>query len=741
MASRGSRRPDSCRGPSPSALSSSAEWMLATRRRRLPPCSCTFISPGLVRFSVPASGWSPQNVSIRGPRRKSSGRSPEAEPSAACSVACWPSASPSCSTSAPCCPCWRFSISYAPGRSAAWPPTSPAQSEEFSPELTPESAWSGVRVLAETPYLRHLALLVLLGTTSAALIDYVFKVQAVAALRNGRESPAILCHLLRRDEPRHRCRADLDRPIGVERLGLAFTSATPSIALFAGGLGALVAPGLRKRALWRGRGIGVPQLVVPVGLRGVLHADTGRRKARREIDHRRWLRPHGRRRWRRRHPLHPAACAGACSTPRSSRLTLVCSAAAMVVASRLNRGYVLTLERNLRDRALELDLSDVRRSDDANTIDAQHGVEIATRRRSSGRWADGPRPRRNPQHCESSGAVDPDIQAIMSLRSRDRDRVARRASPERRPQGRADSARHPVARLGSRGRRRDPCAAQSGSEARRAPSADALLDPYEDFAVRRRIPRVMAVCRTQRAVDSLLLGLEDIRFEVRFQCGRSLAAIAAKQPDLRIDAARVFDVVLKEVAVGRPVWEGRHLLDRLEDGESGPLVDDFIKSRASQSLAHVFTMLSLVLPAEPLQIALRGLYVDDQNLRGTALEYLESVLPPIDSRSALAVSRGSPSGRQNRRAPGKKILADLVRSNHSIMLNLEELNSTSRRTEMTAMADTKATHRSARTDACTPDGRRRPMARAPSQRSDHRAGPTACAVQPHRQWCSGRPAW
>ena len=44
-------------------------------------------------------------------------------------------------------------------------PTSQPQSEEFSPELTPEPAWSGVRVLAETPYLRHLALLVLLGTT------------------------------------------------------------------------------------------------------------------------------------------------------------------------------------------------------------------------------------------------------------------------------------------------------------------------------------------------------------------------------------------------------------------------------------------------------------------------------------------------------------------------------------------------------------------------------------------------
>ena len=88
-------------------------------------------------------------------------------------------------------------------------------------------------------------------------------------------------------------------------------------------------------------------------------------------------------------------------------------------------------------------------------------------------------------------------------------------------------------------------------------------------------------------------------------------------------------MVQKEVAVGRPVWEGRRLLDRLDDSEPTTFVDEFIRSRANQSLAHVFTMLSLVLPPEPLQIALRGLHAGDENLRGTALEYLESVLPPM----------------------------------------------------------------------------------------------------------------
>ncbi len=97
-----------------------------------------------------------------------------------------------------------------------------------------------------------------------------------------------------------------------------------------------------------------------------------------------------------------------------------------------------------------------------------------------------------------------------------------------------------------------------------------------------------------------------------------------------------------------------------------------MRNRAGQSLAHVFTLLSLVLPREPLQIAFRSLYTDDQQLQGTALEYLEGVLPPpIRERLWPFLEDRGPASRRAR--PRDEILADLLRSNHSIMLNLEEL--------------------------------------------------------------------
>src|SRR6185295_6666931 len=126
---------------------------------------------------------------------------------------------------------------------------------------------------------------------------------------------------------------------------------------------------------------------------------------------------------------------------------------------------------------------------------------------------------------------------------------------------------------------------------------------------------------------------------------------------------RIYAVVLREVAVGHPVWESKRLLDGFVS--ESPL-DAFVRDRAGQSLAHVFTLLSLVLPREPLQIAFRSLHAGDRYLRGTALEYLEGVLPPAIRQPLwpfLVYRRTKPGSRSQ-----DEIIADLLRSSDSITL-------------------------------------------------------------------------
>jgi hypothetical protein len=75
------------------------------------------------------------------------------------------------------------------------------------------------------------------------------------------------------------------------------------------------------------------------------------------------------------------------------------------------------------------------------------------------------------------------------------------------------------------------------------------------------------------------------------------------------------------------LWESRQLVDQVDDDEWSPMETEVLRDRATRSLEHVFTLLSLILPQETLRLAFHGLHTQDPHLRGTALEYLESILP------------------------------------------------------------------------------------------------------------------
>ena len=227
--------------------------------------------------------------------------------------------------------------------------------------------------------------------------------------------------------------------------------------------------------------------------------------------------------------------------------------------------------------------------------------------------------------------LDPDVQDILQPalarpRARHRGAVARgRAAAG------ARAARDSAARLGCGRRARDVRAAEGRRGARRRSSSTRCIDPNQDFAVRRRLARVFSVCVSQRAADGAdarprrppLRRPLPVRPLARRDRREEPARPDRPRADLRGRAAR---------GRGRPSGLGKPPAARRLRAAQSPL-DEFVRDRAGESLAHVFTLLSLVLPREPLQIAFRSLQTDDEHLRGTALEYLEGVLPaPIRQR-------------------------------------------------------------------------------------------------------------
>ena len=175
-------------------------------------------------------------------------------------------------------------------------------------------------------------------------------------------------------------------------------------------------------------------------------------------------------------------------------------------------------------------------------------------------------------------------------------------------------------------------------------------------------------------MNPLIAGLADQRFEVRYRCGRALGRLQAKDVPLSLAADDLYAVVLKEVKLDRRVWDRRRQLDELDlqDGDEDPYFDELLRKRAHRRLEHVFTLLGLTLPREPLKIAFRGLHTEDEHLKGTALEYLDSVLPAEIRERLWPYLTAEPAGRRPER-PREEIVADLMSSSLSIEMKLEEM--------------------------------------------------------------------
>jgi ATP:ADP antiporter, AAA family len=201
--------------------------------------------------------------------------------------------------------------------------------------------------------------------------------------------------------------------------------------------------------------------------------------------------------------------------------------------------------------------------------------------------------------------------------------------------------------------------------------ASALVDPRLSVRVQRRVALLLGSCPTPAARDGLVKGLSHPRFEVRYRCGRGLSRIVAADPKLSPTKDEIQTIILKELAVGRRVWASQRTVERLAEEERLELLGEVIRERADRNLEHLFALLALCLPAEPIRAAYRGLISGDAHLRATALDYLERAVPSGLKTRLWELLEESPSTELT--ASPQEDIQDLLRVRQSIAFRVEEL--------------------------------------------------------------------
>jgi ATP:ADP antiporter, AAA family len=495
-----------------------------------------------------------------------------------------------------------------------------------APARSPGETTTAMATLRRVSYLRTLAAVVGIGALTEALLDYVLKVQASASFRDSRELLSFFALFYTATGVLGLLTQGALSRASLGTLGLAGTVSLRPLTVAASALVAVFDPRLWTAVVTRAADAvltnslfrsGYELLYTPV-------PDGEKRPTKTVID-----------------VGFDKLGALAGSTivlvavavfPSPGRPLLVLAVTlclvALSLAPRLHQGYLNSLESSLRAGRVKIDANE---AFDGATRHAITQTNLSLDRDTLMREIEGLRQR---DAREPGGSADPLLAAIADLRSDRHEAILRHL---RREDLEPALVPHLVPLLG----RNDLFLDVLRALRRLAPRVtgqivDAMLDPATPSVLRRRLPRVLKASPTPRAVDGLLLALSDARFDVRAQVGQVLVALTEKNPSLVVDREAVYTAVRRELAA---------------EGEWG-------SDGEARGFDYVFGLLSLVLEREPLKHALWAVRGEDPALRGTALEYLDNVVPE-SVRGALwaRLKVAGPTARTAR--PARELIADL----------------------------------------------------------------------------------
>ena len=505
----------------------------------------------------------------------------------------------------------------------------------------PPGTWSAFRVVTRSQLLRNVAGVVVLGAVAAGILDYVFKADIVGVSSKAGLLRTLAIFYTVTNVITAIIQISVCAPL-IARLGVPRSVATLPITITLFGMFALAIPVPLAAAIARGAELVTRNSIFRAGYE-LLYAPLAE-------EHKRPTKVVLDVGADRLGDLLAAQLVGLIvylsAEPRTGLLvaTLITGAFAVIITMRLPRSYTAALEDSLLARTADPALPDADRAPEPEpwiTLNdlprfGQAGdfVPLSMRIRDLGlprhtRRTRAITPSRPPLPPPISQEHDNLLDAIADLRSQDPARIKRVLAIKLTP----ELAAYAIGLIGRDEVAREAFAALSAIAPRcTGMLVDVLLDQDRPVEVRRRLPAVLLSGRPTLATWGLWRALLDPSFDVRYRSGAVLARLAAAGHLENVAAEEVFGIVKRELLADRHALARTCALDDLAAAAEARADDEV--QRAGTGLEHIFTVLGLALPPEPLRIALHAVQTDDPELRGTALEYLESILPP-DVRAQL----------------------------------------------------------------------------------------------------------
>ncbi len=454
------------------------------------------------------------------------------------------------------------------------------------------------QVLKKSPYLLEVAALMISVSAAAGLVDYLFKTQVSLSIPKGPELTRFFALFYTITAVLGVGMQTFVASPALSRLGLAATAGLLPLSVLAGAGWVMAFRGLAQLTIFRGLEVVLRSSLFRSGYElfyTPVPAEEKRAvKAIIDVNGERFgdVLASG--------IISLLLIFGLAGTGSILAIVTAFSVAGLVLARRLGRSYTSALEKSLKKQSNELE-------DLSQFENPESGIFVREELRE---------PAIDPAPEKRTQPRDPVLAELRELRSDEESRVVRALMGIGKPH---PALIHQLIQMLSN----DVYAFLAMDKLSGVASlhvgqlSDALNNRDEPFAIRRRIPLILARSGSQRAVDNLLAALSDDQFLIRFRSAHAVYQLRMEHPKLQLHLDRVWMVLDQELEVNSQVWEQIRLA----------VTDDGAEDASQSSLEYLFVLLGLVLPHESVRMTYRALQTEDKHLRGTALEYLQTVLP------------------------------------------------------------------------------------------------------------------
>jgi HEAT repeat protein len=174
---------------------------------------------------------------------------------------------------------------------------------------------------------------------------------------------------------------------------------------------------------------------------------------------------------------------------------------------------------------------------------------------------------------------------------------------------------------------------------------EALTDPETPAAVRRHIPRTIALFECPSAVEALLDALEDLTGGVvHYKILRGLQTVLAGPCGVHVDVRQIgreMDLTVERALdlfqIERDLKRGQEA-DAMRRTAGGMLLRELVRDKRSLAVGRIFLLLALLHPGEDLGTIETGLRSDAAKSRASAIELLENILSHERSREIVGLA-------------------------------------------------------------------------------------------------------